>query len=87
MIYNLLKHRCIQEPNFGGTPHLPYQHPIIQKAINMTWFQDKDDDGIVFHEHFTPIPIQAIALALTVVRIKPTHDCHWMLTGVLPDIR
>ena len=34
------------------------------------WFQSKDGDGIVFFEHFTPIPIQAIALALTVVRIE-----------------
>ena len=51
-------------------PQNPYRHPIIQKAINLMWFQSKDGDGIVFFEHFTPIPIQAIALALTVVRIE-----------------
>jgi len=50
-------------------PHHPYQHPIIQKAINMTWFQNKDGDGVVFHEYFMPIPVQAIALVLTVVRM------------------
>jgi len=67
----------VQEPNIHGTRY-PYQHPIIQNAINMMWFQSNDGDGIVFHDHFAPIPIQAIALALTVVRIKPTlyrHRC------------
>ena len=38
----------------------------------MTWFQNKDGDGIVFHEFFTPIPVKAIALALTVVRVGTT---------------
>jgi hypothetical protein len=57
----------MQEPNIGGTCQYPYRHPIIQKAINLMWFQSKDGDGIVFHEHFATIPIQAISLALTVV--------------------
>jgi len=35
----------------------------------MVWFQSKDGDGIVFHEYFTTIPIEAIALVLTVVKI------------------
>jgi hypothetical protein len=34
----------------------------------MTWFQSKDGDGIVFHKYFTTIPIEVIALALTVVK-------------------
>jgi len=33
----------------------------------MMWFQNKDGDGVVFHEHFTPIPIQVISLVLTVI--------------------
>jgi len=56
-----------REPNFGGTPQNPYRHPIIQKAINIVWFRNRDSDGLIFHELFTPIPIQAIALALTVI--------------------
>ena len=36
------------------------------------WFQNKNDDGIVFHQYFTPIPIEAIGLALTVVGINST---------------
>jgi len=34
----------------------------------MMWFQSKDGDGIVFHEYFTTIPIEAIALVLTAVK-------------------
>jgi len=56
-----------REPNFGATPHHPYRHPIIRRAINMIWFHSNDGDGIVFHEFFTPIPIQTIALILTVI--------------------
>ncbi|KAH9954062.1 hypothetical protein BC827DRAFT_80350 [Russula dissimulans] len=56
-----------REPTSGGTPRHPYRHPIIQKAINTIWFQNKDSDGIVFHELFTPIPIQTMALVLTVI--------------------
>ncbi|KAI0257084.1 hypothetical protein BJV78DRAFT_8286 [Lactifluus subvellereus] len=53
--------------NHGGTPHLPYRHPIIQKAINIIWFGDQDADGIVFHEYFSTMPIPAIALVLTMI--------------------
>ena len=35
----------------------------------MIWFENKDGDGVVFHERFTPIPIQTISLVLTVVSI------------------
>ena len=44
-----------------------YQHPIIQKAVNVMWFQNKRDEGIRFTDMFKPIPIAAIALVLTAV--------------------
>jgi len=56
-----------REPNFGGTPRHSYQHPIIQEAINIIWFPNRDGDGVIFCEHFTPIPIKLIALALTLI--------------------
>jgi len=34
------------------------------------WFQNKDDIGIIFYDYFAPIPPEAIALVLTVVRSK-----------------
>jgi hypothetical protein len=45
-----------------------YNHPIIQKAVNAMWFQNKRDKGVVFTKLFKPIPVQAIALVLTAVR-------------------
>jgi hypothetical protein len=69
---NSLSPVCIQEPNIGGTPQHQFRHPIIQKAINIMWFQDKDGDGIVFHEYLTSFSLQAIALVFTVVKIKST---------------
>ena len=44
-----------------------YQHPIIQKAINVMWFQNKWDEGIQYRDMFKPIPIAAIALVFTAV--------------------
>jgi len=55
------------EPNFGRTPRHPYRHPIIQTVVNIVWFQDRDSDGVVFHDHFTPMLIQTIALTLTAI--------------------
>ena len=65
--------QCVLQDNLGsGRLRYPYRHPIIQKVINITWFQNKDDDGIVFHDYFTPIPIEVIAIVLTVVRMEAT---------------
>ncbi|KAH9035106.1 hypothetical protein EDB83DRAFT_2229059 [Lactarius deliciosus] len=57
----------MQEPNPGGSPRHPYRHPGLQKAINITWFQDKEADGVTYHEHFSPVSIPAIAFILAVV--------------------
>ena len=46
-----------------------YQHPIIQKAVNVMWFQNKRDEGIRYKDMFKPIPIPAIALVLTAVSV------------------
>ena len=65
----------LQEFNFGGRPNYPYRHPTIQKVINLTWFQDKEDDGVVFYDYFAPIRVETIALALTAVRTESTLPC------------
>jgi len=52
------------EPRTGRDP---YRHPIIQRVINTTWFWDKDDIGVLDHEHFDPMPIPIIAITLTVI--------------------
>ncbi|KAH8982652.1 hypothetical protein EDB86DRAFT_2969932 [Lactarius hatsudake] len=43
------------------------RHPGLQKAINITWFQDKEADRVTYHEHFSPVSIPAIAFMLAVV--------------------
>ncbi|KAI0280059.1 hypothetical protein BGY98DRAFT_966330 [Russula aff. rugulosa BPL654] len=48
--------------------YTPYSHPIIQQAVNATLFRNRDDAGVVYHEHFSPMPIPVIALVLTVVQ-------------------
>ena len=57
----------------GGKRHNPYRHPSIQKTINTTLFRDKDDVGVVHHEHFSPMPIPIIALTLTLVMFTFTN--------------
>jgi hypothetical protein len=47
---------------------LPYRHRIIQQAINVIWFNDRSSDGVMFSNAFDPMPYEAIALVLTVVR-------------------
>jgi len=45
-----------------------YYHPIIQKAVNAMWFQNKRDEGVLFTDMFKPIPVPTIAFVLTAVR-------------------
>ena len=51
-----------------------YQHPVIQKAVNVMWFQNKRDEGIRFTAMFKPIPVPAIALVLTAVSLISNCD-------------
>jgi len=59
---------------------LPYRHRIIQQAINIIWFNDRSSDGIVFSNVFNPMPYEAIALVLAVVRhlsmIVTSNSCN-----------
>ncbi|KAI6011323.1 hypothetical protein BKA83DRAFT_95383, partial [Pisolithus microcarpus] len=43
----------------------PYFAPLIQKIMNMMWFANKHDDGVMFPNHFKPFPHLALALVLT----------------------
>jgi hypothetical protein len=44
-----------------------YQNDILQKAINIIWFANQNDEGVVFSKFFDPIPLPTIALVLTAV--------------------
>ena len=56
--------------------HYPYEHPMIHKAINVTWFRNVIDVGLAFRKHFSPIPVPAIAFILTAVRSIFDFDSH-----------
>jgi hypothetical protein len=65
---------CSQELNSKESLRGPYRHTVIQKAVNSLWFKDKDDDGMTYQEHFSPMPIEAMALVLAVVGIHHAPD-------------
>ncbi|KIM38489.1 hypothetical protein M413DRAFT_12710 [Hebeloma cylindrosporum] len=44
-----------------------YQHPIIQKIVNKSWFNNPRDEGIVYVDLFDPLSVEAIALVLTAI--------------------
>lgn len=50
----------------------PYQHEVIQKVINIMWFNKRADEGILYSEFFDPMPVPAIALVLTAVSCSAT---------------
>lgn len=51
-----------------GENGLPCQHPTIQQAINAIWFNNRRCEGVMFPHEFCPMPYEAMALVLTVVR-------------------
>ncbi|KAI0287420.1 hypothetical protein BC826DRAFT_917178, partial [Russula brevipes] len=44
-----------------------YQNPILQKAINVIWFANRIDEGVLYSKFFRPIPLPTIALVLTAI--------------------
>ncbi|KAG1794062.1 hypothetical protein EV424DRAFT_1335561, partial [Suillus variegatus] len=60
-----------------------YKTELLQDGINVMWFANRSDEGIVYNQFFNPMPIKLIALMLT------TIECcidEWM-QGVKEDIR
>ncbi|KAG0692026.1 hypothetical protein DFH29DRAFT_1052861, partial [Suillus ampliporus] len=60
-----------------------YKSDLIQSGINDMWFANCVDEGIVYAEYFDPLPVEMMALVLTVV--KCCID-EW-ITGVREDIK
>ncbi|KAG2114531.1 hypothetical protein DEU56DRAFT_933783, partial [Suillus clintonianus] len=60
-----------------------YKTDLLQDGINIMWFANRSDEGIVYNQYFNPMPIKVIALTLTVI------ECcidEWM-QGVKEDIK
>ncbi|KAF8237061.1 hypothetical protein L208DRAFT_1249518 [Tricholoma matsutake] len=59
-----------------------YQARILQKVVNVMWFHNKQDEGVVHAAQFSPLTISALALVLAAI------ECcidEW-ITGVRTDI-
>ena len=53
-----------------------YEHPIIQELLNVGWFANKQDEGIIYGTYFrSGIGLVTIALILTVVCISLSVQC------------
>ncbi|KAG1727146.1 hypothetical protein EDD22DRAFT_961298 [Suillus occidentalis] len=56
-----------------------YKTRLNQKGVNLLWYQNKRDEGIMFEKKFTPFPIPALALVYTAVEccIDEWTDGEW----------
>ncbi|KAG1829051.1 hypothetical protein DFJ58DRAFT_848828 [Suillus subalutaceus] len=44
-----------------------YKTKLLQEGINVMWFANQNDEGVVYHKHFNPMPTEIIALTLTAI--------------------
>ncbi|KAG1775616.1 hypothetical protein EV702DRAFT_972693, partial [Suillus placidus] len=44
-----------------------YKTELLQLGINVMWFANRHDEGVVHHKYFDPMPVEVIALVLTAV--------------------
>ncbi|KAF8804477.1 hypothetical protein BYT27DRAFT_7225209 [Phlegmacium glaucopus] len=59
-----------------------YQAKVLQKVVNVMWFRNKQDEGVVHTVQFNPLTVPALALVLAAI------ECcidEW-ITGIRTDI-
>ncbi|KAG0704057.1 hypothetical protein DFH29DRAFT_802470, partial [Suillus ampliporus] len=44
-----------------------YKTELLQEGINLMWFMNRNDEGIIYYKYFSPVPVRAVALVLTAV--------------------
>ncbi|KAG1867723.1 hypothetical protein F4604DRAFT_1927517 [Suillus subluteus] len=60
-----------------------YKMELLQLGVNVMWFANRHDKGIIYHKYFNPMPIEVITLVLT------TIECcinEW-LQGLKEDVK
>ncbi|KAG0698268.1 hypothetical protein DFH29DRAFT_855997 [Suillus ampliporus] len=60
-----------------------YKTELLQEGINLMWFTNRNDEGIIYYKYFSPVPVRAVALVLTAI------ECcidEWM-QGLKEDIK
>ncbi|KIJ63900.1 hypothetical protein HYDPIDRAFT_68131, partial [Hydnomerulius pinastri MD-312] len=46
-----------------------YKSDLLQLAVYDMWFANRNDEGVLYHEYFNPMPIETIALLLAAVSL------------------
>ncbi|KAI0948855.1 hypothetical protein AcV7_009486 [Taiwanofungus camphoratus] len=59
-----------------------YKTEILAMAISAMWFANRQDEGVIYHEFFNPMPTETLALVLTAIECAIDE---WA-TGVKEDI-
>ncbi|KAG1750475.1 uncharacterized protein EDB91DRAFT_1244056 [Suillus paluster] len=44
-----------------------YKTELLQLGINVMWFANHHDEGVIYHKYFNPMPVEVIALVLTTI--------------------
>jgi len=44
-----------------------YKTELLQEGINLMWFTNRNDEGIIYHKYFNPMPVKVLALVLTAI--------------------
>ncbi|KAG2354757.1 hypothetical protein BDR07DRAFT_1382006 [Suillus spraguei] len=44
-----------------------YKMELLQLGINIMWFTNQHDEGVIHHKYLNPMPIKVIALVLTTI--------------------
>jgi hypothetical protein len=54
-----------------------YKNPLIQKVLNVMWFRNRQDEGVVYDNYFQPIKVETLALVLTVVSVLSVYKIYY----------
>ena len=46
-----------------------FKNKNIPKVVNTMWFSKKQDEGVIYHKYFKPLPDITLALVLAAVTI------------------
>ena len=72
-------------PAAGEDPEGIFRNPLIELAIKESFFKNKKDIGVKYANYFNPMPLETIALIVTMVSV-PVRVCSalvFLLTGAI----
>ncbi|KAG1836803.1 hypothetical protein DFJ58DRAFT_611510, partial [Suillus subalutaceus] len=60
-----------------------YKTELLQDGINLMWFANRNDEGVIYHKYFNPMPVEVVALVLTAIECCIDE----LLQGLKEDIK